>query len=89
MNYNVIRPDILKTLFVSIITLLSTNGLETVDKNAVGRALVLAGQTINADIGFRDQEAARKQKAMEELVRLEREIAQLTRQLEQVKKHLR
>jgi predicted RNase H-like nuclease (RuvC/YqgF family) len=78
-----------KTLLVSIISLLSSNGLNTVDKNAFARALVLAGQTVNAEIAFEDQEAAEQEKAKEEMARLEKQITQLTKELEHLKKHLR
>ena len=77
-----------KTLLVSIISLLSTMGLDTVDKNVVARSLV-AGQTINAEIAFEDQEAAERQKAREELARLEQEMAQLNKQLERIKRRLK
>jgi len=78
-----------KTLLVTIISLLSSMGLNTADKTTLARILVLAGQTLNAEIDFEGRETAAQEQTKEEIAKLENEMAQLTKKLEQVKKRLR
>ena len=74
-----------KTLLVSIISLLTSQSLNSADKNALAHTLVLAGQTINAEIAFEDQKTAERRKAKNQIAKLSKEIAQLQKQLEQIK----